>query len=60
MTHTSPKAPKDRAWNWHGTAEAEKGDEILERGRLEPVRAPRGRSEADLVRVDQPLLPHPW
>ncbi|HEX5950352.1 MAG TPA: hypothetical protein VFZ96_05080 [Actinomycetota bacterium] len=32
MTHTSPKAPKDRAWNWHGTAEAEKGDEILERG----------------------------
>lgn len=32
MRHTSPKAPKDRAWNWHGTAEADKGDAILERG----------------------------
>jgi hypothetical protein len=30
--HSSPKAPEDRAWDWHGTAEAEKGDAILERG----------------------------
>ena len=30
--HTSPTAPTDRPWNWHGTAEASKGDEILERG----------------------------
>jgi hypothetical protein len=30
--HPSPKAPEDRAWNWHGTAEADKGDAILERG----------------------------
>jgi hypothetical protein len=31
-THASPKASKDLAWNWHGTAEADKGDAILERG----------------------------
>jgi len=30
--HTSPKAPKDRAWDWHGTAEADKSDAILESG----------------------------
>jgi hypothetical protein len=30
--HTSPKAPEDREWNWHGTAQADKGDAILERG----------------------------
>lgn len=30
--HTSPKAPKERAWDWHGTAQADKGDAILERG----------------------------
>ena len=30
--HTSPTAPEDRAWDWHGTAEAAKGDEILEHG----------------------------
>lgn len=30
--HRTPKAPQDRSWNWHGTAEADKGDEILERG----------------------------
>lgn len=32
MTHTSPKAPKNRAWNWHGKAEADKADAILDRG----------------------------
>jgi hypothetical protein len=30
--HTSPTAPEDRAWDWHGTSEAAKGDEILDRG----------------------------
>jgi hypothetical protein len=30
--HRSPKAPEDRPWSWHGTAEADKGDAILERG----------------------------
>jgi hypothetical protein len=30
--HRSPKAPEERAWSWHGTDEARKGDEILEHG----------------------------
>ena len=30
--HTSPKAPEDRAWDWHGSAEADKSDAILESG----------------------------
>jgi hypothetical protein len=30
--HTTPKAPEDREWNWHGTAEKDKADEIIERG----------------------------
>jgi hypothetical protein len=30
--HTSPKADRDRAWDWHGTAEADKGDAMIERG----------------------------
>lgn len=30
--HASPKAPEDRAWDWHGTAEADKSDAILEAG----------------------------
>lgn len=30
--HTAPKAPEDRDWNWHGTAEANKADAIIERG----------------------------
>jgi len=30
--HTTPKAPEDRRWDWHGTAEADKGDAIIERG----------------------------
>jgi hypothetical protein len=30
--HASPKAPEDRSWDWHGTAEADKGDAILEHG----------------------------
>ena len=30
--HTSPKAPEDRDWEWHGTAEAEKTDALIERG----------------------------
>jgi hypothetical protein len=30
--HTSPKAPEERPWNWHGTDEARKGDDLLERG----------------------------
>ena len=32
--HTSPKAPEDRPWDWHGTAEADKSDAILEAVRL--------------------------
>ena len=30
--HASPKAPEDRPWDWHGTAEADKSDAILEAG----------------------------
>lgn len=30
--HASPTAPEERAWSWHGTDEARKGDEILEQG----------------------------
>jgi hypothetical protein len=30
--HASPKAPEDRAWDWHGTAEADKSDAILDSG----------------------------
>ena len=30
--HRSPKAPEDRAWDWHGTAEAEKTDALLQHG----------------------------
>ena len=30
--HTSPKAPEDRPWNWHGPAEADKSDAIVEAG----------------------------
>jgi hypothetical protein len=30
--HRSPKAPEDRPWNWHGTAESDKADAILEHG----------------------------
>jgi hypothetical protein len=30
--HTTPKAPEDREWNWHGTAEKDKADAIIERG----------------------------
>ena len=30
--HSSPKAPEDRDWDWHGKAEADKSDEILEAG----------------------------
>ena len=30
--HSSPKAPEDRDWDWHGTAEGDKSDEILEAG----------------------------
>jgi len=30
--HVSPKAPGDRPWDWHGTAEANKGDLLLEQG----------------------------
>jgi hypothetical protein len=30
--HTTPKAPEDRDWSWDGTAEADKGDAIIERG----------------------------
>src|SRR5262245_26464330 len=28
----SPKAPEDRAWDWHGTAEADKSDAVVEAG----------------------------
>lgn len=30
--HSTPKAPEDREWNWHGTAEADKADDIIGRG----------------------------
>jgi hypothetical protein len=30
--HTTPKAPEDREWDWHGTAEADKGDALIDRG----------------------------
>ena len=30
--HTSPKAPEDRAWDRHGTAEADKSDAIVQAG----------------------------
>ena len=30
--HRSPKADEDLQWNWHGTAEKDKTDEILEAG----------------------------
>lgn len=30
--HRSPKAPEDREWDWHGTAEADKSDAIIESG----------------------------
>ena len=30
--HRSPKAPEDQAWSWHGTAETDKGDAILDHG----------------------------
>lgn len=30
--HTTPKAPESRRWKWHGTAEADKSDAIVERG----------------------------
>jgi hypothetical protein len=36
--HTTPKAPEDREWNWHGTAEKTKADEIIERGGWEAFR----------------------
>jgi hypothetical protein len=40
--HTSPKADEDRAWNWHGEAEKDKSDAILDAGgweRLEDAHA---------------------
>jgi len=30
--HASPKAPDDRPWDWHGKAETEKSDAIIEAG----------------------------
>ena len=36
--HTTPKAPEDREWNWHGTAQKAKADEITERGGWEAFR----------------------
>jgi hypothetical protein len=29
---TSPKAPEDREWNWHGKAEADKANAVIEHG----------------------------
>jgi hypothetical protein len=29
--HTSPKAPEDREWSWHGKDEGDKGNAIIER-----------------------------
>ena len=30
--HASPKAPEDRAWDWHGTEQADKSNAIIESG----------------------------
>lgn len=30
--HSSPRAPEDRPWKWHGSAETRKGNAIIERG----------------------------
>ena len=30
--HSSPKAPEDREWDWHGTAESDKANAITEHG----------------------------
>jgi hypothetical protein len=30
--HRSPTAPKDREWNWHGSAEAKKTDALIDPG----------------------------
>jgi hypothetical protein len=30
--HTTPKAPMDREWDWHGTREADKSDELIQAG----------------------------
>jgi hypothetical protein len=30
--HTTPKAPAEREWDWRGTAEADKGDALIEAG----------------------------
>ena len=30
--HSSPTAPEERSWNWHGTEGTRKTDELLERG----------------------------
>lgn len=38
--HASPKAPVDRAWDRHGTAEADKSDAILEQGGWKLLAAP--------------------
>ncbi|HXF37542.1 MAG TPA: hypothetical protein VNO17_10230 [Actinomycetota bacterium] len=35
--HRSPKAPEDRGWNWHGTAEADQTDALLEHGGWEAM-----------------------
>jgi len=31
-SHHSPKAPEDREWSWHGTAEKSKTDALIEHG----------------------------
>jgi hypothetical protein len=30
--HTTPKAPMDREWDWHGTREKDKSDELIQVG----------------------------
>jgi len=30
--HATPKAPEDRDWDWHGTREADKSDELIRIG----------------------------
>ena len=38
--HTSPKAPDAREWDWHGTAEADKSDAIVDAGGWQELAAP--------------------
>ena len=40
--HASPKGPEERPWDWHGTAEGDKSDAILEAGGWELLASAHG------------------